>query len=55
MRNKQLMQNRIQTLNGLLKKLDMAIHRGGTKDEINTFQRQISNLVQDISDIIERE
>ena len=30
MRNKkQLAQNRIQTLNGLVKKLDMNIHRGG--------------------------
>jgi len=55
MRNKQLMQNRIQTLNGLLKKLDMAIHRGGSKDEINQYQKDIVTLVQDISDIIERE
>ena len=55
MRNKQLMQNRIQTLNGLLKKLDMAIHRGGSKDEINQYQKDIVTLVQDISDITERE
>lgn len=55
MRNKQLMQKRIQTLSGLLKKLDMAIHRGGTKDQINAIQREIVALVQDISDITERE
>lgn len=55
MRNKQLVQNRIQTLTGLLKKLDMNIHRGGSKNEINETQRQISQIIQDISDIIERE
>jgi hypothetical protein len=55
MRNKQLVQNRLQTLNGLLKKLDMNIHRGGTKEEINTTQREISQILQDINDIIERE
>lgn len=49
------MQKRIQTLSGLLKKLDMAIHRGGTKDQINDIQREIIALVQDISDITERE
>lgn len=45
MRNKQLVQNRLQTLNGLLKKLDMNIHRGGTKDEINNTQREISQII----------
>lgn len=55
MRNKKLMQNRLQTLNGLLKKLDMAIHRGGTKDQVNETQRSINDIVLDISDIIERE
>jgi len=55
MRNKQLVQNRLQTLNGLLKKLDMNIHRGGTKDEINNTQREISQILQDINDIVERE
>jgi len=55
MRNKQLIRNRLQTLNGLLKKLDMNIHRGGTKDEINNTQREISQILQDITDIIERE
>lgn len=49
------MQNRIQTLNGLLKKLDMLVHRGGTKDQINAAQREITAIVQDISDITERE
>ena len=55
MRNKQLAKNRLQTLNGLLKKLDMNIHRGGTKDEINSTQREITQVIQDIIDIIERE
>jgi hypothetical protein len=33
----------------------MNIHRGGTKDEINNTQREISQILQDITDIIERE
>jgi len=55
MRNKQLAQNRLQKLNGLLKKLDMNIHRGGSKEEINSTQREINHVNQDLSDIIERE
>ena len=55
MRNKQLTQNRIQTLNGLVKKLDMNIHRGGSKEEVNETQRQITQIIQDLSDIIDRE
>ncbi len=55
MRNKKLVKTRLQTLNGLLKKLDMNIHRGGGRSEINATQREINLLVQDISDIIERE
>ena len=55
MRNKKLVQSRLQTLNGLLRKLDMHIHRGGTKDEVNNTQRDIVQILQDINDIIERE
>lgn len=55
MRNKKLLQSRLQTLNGLLRKLDMEIHRGGTKEKINSTQREIDELMQDINDIIERE
>jgi len=55
MRNKQLVKNRLQTLSGLLKKLDMNIHRGGSKSEINSTQREIQQVIQDINDIIERE
>lgn len=55
MRNKQLAQNRLQKINGLLKKLDMNIHRGGSKEEINSTQREINQIIQDLSDIIERE
>jgi hypothetical protein len=55
MRNKKLLQSRLQTLNGLHRKLDMEIHRGGTKESINTTQRKIDELMQDINDIVERE
>ena len=55
MRNKKLMQRRLQPLEGMFKKLDMEIHRGGTRDSINSTQRDITELIQDIKDIIERE
>ena len=55
MRNKKLLQNRLNTLQGQLKKLDMQIHRGGTRDGINEAQRTITETVQDIIDIVERE
>lgn len=55
MRNKKLMQRRLQTLEGIFKKLDMEIHRGGSRDSINSTQRDITELIQDIKDIVERE
>ena len=55
MRNKKLVQNRLSTLQGQLKKLDMQMHRGGTRDSINEAQRSITETVQDIIDIVERE
>ena len=55
MRNKQLIQNRLRTLQGQLKKLDMEIHRGGNQTSINEAQRAIEETVQDLVDIIERE
>jgi|TARA_R100001443_G_scaffold117436_1_gene142654 hypothetical protein len=55
MRNKKLMQRRLQTLDGMFKKLDMEIHRGGTKESINSTQRDITEMIQDMKDIIERE
>ena len=55
MRNKKLLQNRLNTLQGQLKKLDMQIHRGGTRDGINEVQRSITETIQDIIDIVERE
>ena len=55
MRNKKLVLRRLQTLNGLLRRLDMNIHRGGTQTETNQTQDEINHLVQDIRDIIERE
>ena len=55
MRNKKLVQNRLSTLQGQLKKLDMQIHRGGSRTQINESQRTVTETVQDIIDIIERE
>ncbi len=55
MRNKELVLRRLQTLNGLLRKLDMHIHRGGNKEEVNSTQLEIQSLTQDITDIINRE
>ena len=55
MRNKQLVQNRLRTLQGQLKKLDMHVHRGGNRETINAAQREITETVQDLVDIVERE
>jgi|TARA_Y100000296_G_scaffold76998_1_gene98147 hypothetical protein len=55
MRNKELVLRRLQKLQGLLKKLDMNVHRGGDRTTINSNQREINELVQDITDLIERE
>ena len=55
MRNKPLVQNRLRTLQGQLKTLDMQIHRGGTRDGINEAQRNTVETLQDIIDIVERE
>lgn len=55
MRNKSLVQNRLRTLQGQLKKLDLQIHRGGDRTSINAAQRTLEETVQDIVDIIERE
>lgn len=55
MRNKKLMQRRLQSLEGKFKKLDMEIHRGGTRESINYTQREIVEMIQDIKDIVDRE
>lgn len=55
MRNKKLMQRRLQTLDGKFKKLDMEIHRGGTRETINAVQREIVEIIQDLRDIVDRE
>ena len=55
MRNKKLIQNRLRTLQGQLKKLDMQIHRGGDRTSVNAAQRELEETVQDLVDIIERE
>ena len=49
------MQRRLQTLEGKFKKLDMEIHRGGTRESINLTQREIVEMIQDIKDIVDRE
>ena len=38
-----------------MKTLDMQIHRGGDRTQINEAQRRLEETVQDIVDIIERE
>ena len=55
MRNKQLVQNRLRTLQGQLKKLDLQIHRGGDRTSVNAAQRELEETVEDLVDIIERE
>ena len=55
MRNKSLVQRRLLKLEGQLKTLDMQIHRGGSRTSINEAQRTVTETVQDIVDIIERE
>ena len=55
MRNKKLVQNRLRTLQGQLKKLDLQIHRGGDRISVNAAQRELEETVQDLVDIIERE
>ena len=55
MRNKSLVQNRLRTLQGQLKKLDMQIHRGGDRTTINEAQRAVEETIQDLVDIVERE
>ena len=50
MRQKQLVQNRLRKLQGQLKKLDMNIHRGGSRTTINESQRDVEETVQDIVD-----
>ncbi len=55
MRNKQLVQRRLSMLEGQMKKLDFNIHRGGSRTDINSTQREIIETIQDLKDIIERE
>ena len=55
MRNKSLVQRRLSKLAGQMKTLDGNIHRGGTRDAINASQRDITETIQDLMDIIERE
>ena len=55
MRNKQLVQNRLRTLHGQLKQLDMQIHRGGDRTSINEAQRAVEETFQDLVDIVESE
>jgi hypothetical protein len=55
MRNKELMLRRLQELNGVSKRLDTLVNRGGTKAEINETFIKITELIQDIESIVNRE
>ena len=55
MKNKKLAQRRLFKLSGQMKALDGAIHRGGSRDVINSTQREIMETIQDLMDIVERE
>lgn len=55
MRNKQIVQNRLGKLNGLIRKQDMNVNRGGTREQYNTTHQDILTTLQDLMDIIERE
>ena len=55
MRNKQIVQNRLGRLNGLIQKQDMNVNRGGTREQYNETHNSIKEVLQDIMDIIERE
>jgi hypothetical protein len=55
MRNKELLLRRIRTLNGMMKQLDTLVRRGGSLTDINTLQIEITNIIQDIDDIVSRE
>ena len=55
MRNKQIIQNRLGRLNGLIQKQDMNVNRGGNREQYNETHREIKEVLQDIMDIVERE
>ncbi len=55
MRNKKIVQNRLGKLNGLIRRQDMNVNRGGTREEYNTTHQDILSTLQDLMDIIERE
>jgi hypothetical protein len=55
MKNKQLVLRRLSKLAGQMKQLDFNIHRGGTRTEINNTQKEITETIQDLTDIVERE
>ena len=55
MRNKQMLQSRLGKLNGLIQRQDMNVNRGGSREGINEAQRSVTETVQDIIDIVERE
>ena len=55
MRNKKIVQNRLSKLNGLIRRQDMNVNRGGTKEEYNSTHQDILSTLQDLMDIIERE
>jgi len=55
MRNKQIVQNRLGKLNGLIQRQDMNINRGGSREDYKNTYISIKETLQDLMDIIERE
>lgn len=54
MRNKELALRRIQTIQGRLKQLEFIINRGNSEERSNAI-KEISELLNDLQSIIERE
>ena len=42
MRNKELVLRRLRTIDGMMKRLDSLINRGGNIQEVNVLQREIN-------------
>ena len=55
MRNKQIVQNRLGKLNGLIQRQDMNVNRGGSREDYRDTHIAIKEIIQDLMDIIERE
>jgi uncharacterized membrane-anchored protein len=54
MKNRELALRRIQTVEGRLKQLQQSINFGN-KDDISFLMRELTELIEDVKSIIERE